>query len=157
MTIYDNLKNEKQYKASTGLPKEKFDHLFSHFEKLYSSKISNPYLPDKQPVLTNKREALFFILHYLKSYPTLVNMGMYFGFSESAASNAIERIMPVLKLAFSQSGQAIRREFCDEKTFAKLFENVEDIFIDGFEIPTQRPDNEAIQKSTYSGKKNFTP
>ena len=30
-------------------------------------------------LLTDKREALFFILHYFKAYPTLQNMGLYFG------------------------------------------------------------------------------
>lgn len=153
MTIYDNLKNEKQYKACTGLSRASFDTLFTFFEKLYIPKIGNPYLPDKQPVLQNKREALFFILYYLKTYPGLVNLGMNFGFAESTASEYLELLKPLLKAAFKQAGVEVTREFCDEKTFAELFDKVEDILIDGFEIPTQRPENEAIQMATYSGKK----
>ncbi|MGI4832712.1 MAG: transposase family protein [Janthinobacterium lividum] len=36
--------------------------------------------------MTDKKEALFFILHYYKAYPTLQKLGMYFGLSNSAAS-----------------------------------------------------------------------
>ena len=154
MTIYDNLKNEKQYKACTGLSRASFDSLFTFFEKLYIPKIGNPYLPDKQPVLQDKREALFFVLYYLKTYPGLVNFGMCFGFAESTASDYLELLKPLLKASFKQAGIEISREFCDEKKFAELFDQVADILIDGFEIPTQRAENEVIQTSTYSGKKN---
>ena len=111
-------------------------------------------MEDKQPVLTNKREAFFFVLHYLKAYPTLMNMGLYFGFSEKTASNYIDELKPILKAAFLQAGIEIRRSFADEKTSEELFEAVEEIIIDAFEIPTQRPINEDEQTKMYSGKKN---
>lgn len=153
MTIYENLKTDKQYKAATGLGRKEFDILFSFFEKLYFPKIGNPYLEDKKPVLTDKKEALFFVLHYLKAYPTLVNIGLYFGFSEKTASNYIEELKPILKTAFLQAGIEIKRSFADEKAFQELFEGVEEVIIDAFEIPTQRPVNENEQTKMYSGKK----
>jgi hypothetical protein len=67
-SIYQNLRTDKEYKAASGLNLLEFENLFQIFNKLYVSKIPNPYLKDKQPVLTDKREALFFILHYYKSY-----------------------------------------------------------------------------------------
>ena len=66
-SIYQNSKNEKQYKAVTGLSISEFEALYLTFEKLYFPKIANPYVPQKKPVLTDKKEALFFILHYYKA------------------------------------------------------------------------------------------
>lgn len=79
-SIYHNLHADKQYKAACGISLSEFESLFLIFDTLYLTKTANPYLKDKQPVLADKREALFFILHYYKSYPTLENMGLYFGF-----------------------------------------------------------------------------
>ena len=59
---------------------------------MYYPKTGNPYVKDKASVLTDKREALFFILHYYKSYPTLQNMGLYFGFSEFTVSQYLEEL-----------------------------------------------------------------
>jgi len=67
-SIYHNLKSDKQYKAGSGLNKTQFEQIFKAFDKLYFPKIGNPYVKDKAPVLTDKKEALFFILHYYKSY-----------------------------------------------------------------------------------------
>ena len=151
-SIYKNLSNEKQWKASTGLNETEFEKLLSYFNKLYFAKTGNPYVPDKNPVLTDKREALFFILHYLKAYPTLLNMSLYFGISEASVSEYITLLKPVLKATLLSSGT----ELYSEKDFSKIFEGVEDLFIDGFEIPIQRPVDEEKQKNHYSGKKNST-
>lgn len=40
-----------------------FKALYETFEKMYIPKNGNPYLTNNLPVLTDKREALFFILH----------------------------------------------------------------------------------------------
>ena len=84
-SIYHNARTERQYKAATGLSLTEFDALYTIFEHFYTPKQSAPssaYLP----VLTDKKEALFFILHTYKAYPTLQNLGMYFGISDSAAN-----------------------------------------------------------------------
>lgn len=154
MNIYKNTKTDKQYKASTGFSKEEFVSLFLIFEKLYFPKKKNIYKGVPKPALTNKREALFFILHYLKAYPTLVNMGIYFGFSESTASIYIELLKPILKAALLQSTTPIARNFGSQEEFDKAFEGVEDIIIDGVELNIQRPQDNDEQKAHYSGKKN---
>lgn len=153
MSIYENLRTDNQYKASIGLKKEEFDALFSIFETLYVPKSFSPYKEVNAPVLTNKREALFFILHYLKSYPTLQNMGLYFGFSSFTASEYIELLKPILKKSLSIMGMTTIRVFKDQESFDKAFEGVEDIYIDVTEIPVERPDNQELQKAKYSGKK----
>lgn len=155
MNIYKNIKTDKQYKASTGFSKEDFMELFLVFEKLYFPKKRSIYKDVPKPVLTNKKEALFFILHYLKAYPTLVNMGIYFGFSESTTSIYIELLKPILKAALLQVTKPIARNFGSQEDFDKAFEGVEDLIIDGVEFNIQRPQDNDQQKEHYSGKKGF--
>jgi hypothetical protein len=154
-SIYHNSKNEKQYKAATGLSIFEFEALFLTFEKLYFPKEGNPYSPQKSPVLTDKREALFFILHYYKAYPTLQNMGTYFGFSDCAVSQYLELIKPILKHSLSQNSTVCSRLFSNQSEFDEIFKNVETVIIDVSEVPTERPVNQEIQENRYSGKKNF--
>lgn len=153
-SIYQNLKNDKHYKAGSGLSKIQFEKLFKIFEKLYFPKSGNPYLKDKSPVLTDKREALFFILHYYKSYPTLQNMGLYFGFSEFTVSQYLEALKPILKASLSQNDELKTVIFKDQSTFDQAFEGVDEIYIDVTEVPIERSQDKAIQEKRYSGKKN---
>lgn len=152
-SIYHNLKSDKQYKASTGLNISEFEKLFFEFNKLYIPKTGNPYLTDKLPVLTDKKEALFFILHYYKSYPTLQNMGLYFGFSEFTVSHYLDLLKPILKATLRKHVNIATVLFDSQENFNKTFSNVEEIFIDVTEIPIERPQNQVIQENKYSGKK----
>jgi hypothetical protein len=156
-SIYQNLHTDKQYKAACGLSVLEFESLFLIFDKLYFAKMTNPYLKDKQPVLSDKREALFFILHYYKSYPTLENMGLYFGFSLYTVSQYIERLKPALKIALSQKEDLKAVIFKDQAAFDKVFENVDEIYIDVTEIPVERPQDKLMQANKYSGKKKHIP
>lgn len=155
-SIYHNAKNDRQYQAATGLDQEQFNKLFTHFEPFYTPKSGSPIGGSNAPVLTDKREALFFILHYLKAYPTLHNMAIYFGMSDYSVSHYLELLKPCLKAAVQVQNSVDRDIFQDQQTFDKQFEGVEDIVIDVTEIPIERAVNQKVQKRRYSGKKNFT-
>ena len=62
-SIYLNLCNDRQYKASTGLSLVEFDLLYDVFQHFYTPKQQLAHLADKPVLLADKREALFFILH----------------------------------------------------------------------------------------------
>lgn len=153
-SIYHHLRTEKQYKAATGLSLTQFDVLFGGFSKYYEPKSKNPYPHTPTPVLTDKREALFFILHYLKAYPTLENMGLYFSMDIKTVSNYIAYIKPALKAALKESGSLTSTLFAGQQAFDEAFEYVADLVVDCTEIPVQRPVNQQYQESVYSGKKN---
>lgn len=153
MSIYHNALNQRQYKAATGLGKEQFEELFSIFGPLYTPKEGNPYYNDKKPVLTDKREALFFILHYYKAYPTLQNLGLYFGFSEYTASTYLDLLKPLLKAALLRRSPIRSAVFRDQQDFDRAFEGVDEIYIDVTEVPVERPQNNELQQEKYSGKK----
>jgi hypothetical protein len=155
-SIFHNTKNDRQYKAATGLDCEQFDKLFILFDPYYTPKSPSGVAYSNAPVLTNKREALFFILHYLKAYPTLHNMGIYFGMSDFAVSTYIELLKPCLKAALQAQPVGGSTIFQDQKTFDRYFEGVEDLVIDVTEIPIERAVNQKVQERRFSGKKSFT-
>ena len=152
-SIYHNLQNDRQYKSTTGLSMLEFQSLYETFQDLYIIKNINPYNPEKNPVLTDKREALFFILHYYKSYPTLQNLGLYFGFSNFTASQYLDLLKPILKVSLEKNEAVCNRLFNSQSEFDSIFEGVKTIMIDVTEIPIERPKNQDFQKGKYSGKK----
>lgn len=153
-SIYQNLKTDRQYSASTGLTQEEFNNLYIEFETVYKTKANNS-INGKPAFFLDKREALFFILYYLKNYPTLEMLGLSFGTSDATVSNYIKYILPFLKKVLEQKKVLASRVFKTEEEFKKTFEAVEDIYIDGTEIPIERSSNYETQKESYSGKKKF--
>lgn len=151
-SIFQNLKTDVQYKASTGLNKKKFEELAEIFKKYYTSKAhDNPY--SKPACLTDSDEALFFILYYLKVSPTFQVLGLCFGISNFAAHTYKNYILPYLKKALEDQGTLVRRIFESQEDFDRAFEGVEDVCVDGFEIPIERDSDYEMQKDRFSGKK----
>ena len=74
-SIFQNLETARQYSASTGLTKENFKELEEVFKTLYQPKSPNR-MTGESAHLSNSAEALFFILWYLKTYPTWQNLGL---------------------------------------------------------------------------------
>jgi len=58
-TIYQNIKNDRYFKASTKLSIQEFETLYTYFEKLYLSKTSNPYLSSSQQPLFRIKKKLY--------------------------------------------------------------------------------------------------
>ncbi len=152
-TIFDNARNNRQYLASTGLSKEDFDRLHEEFKLVYKPKPFNE-LAKHTPLLTDSKEALFFILFYFKSYPTLEVLGLSFGFSNTSAFVYIDYIKPYLKAVLRTESVLVKRVFDNQADFDKAFEGIEDIFVDGSEIDIQRASVQEVQQADYSGKKN---
>jgi hypothetical protein len=154
-TIFDNVQNEHQYLASTGLSKEDFKRLHKEFTLYYNPKPFNE-IARKTPLLTNSEEALFFIVFYYKSYPTLQVLGLSFGFSNTSAFVYLDYVKPYLKRALAAQSGLVRRVFENQEDFDKAFEGVEDLFVDGSEIIIQRATDQKKQQADFSGKKKCT-
>lgn len=150
-SIFHNLKNEKKCKAATGLTLEQFHALADIFSQYYKPKSGHQY--SKPPVLTNPHEALFFVLHYLKAYPTLENMALYFDVDISTVCDYLKITKKCLKAALKAQDIFVSKVFKNQSDFDKAFEGVEDLIIDCTEIAIQRPENQKVQQEYYSGKK----
>lgn len=153
-SIFHNLNSDKKCRAATGLSLEQFETLAEVFSRYYKPKSSNPYTTRRQPVFTNHKEALFLILHYLKSYPTLENMALYFDVDISTISDYLKITKKCLKASLKAQNVFVSKVFKSQSDFDKTFEGVEDLLIDCTEINIQRPDNQDTQQEYYSGKKN---
>lgn len=156
-SIFKNVKTDRQYSASTGLTKAEFEALYEYFEEYYKPKPLLLIGRSKQSQFQDKREALFFILYYLKTGLSFQVLGLAFNLSDSSAHSYIKRIKPALKASLMALNMMPETLFVSQADFDKAFEGVEDIFIDCTEIPVERSGNQDIQKEFYSGKKNSIP
>ena len=98
-SIYWNAKNERQYKAATGISLAEFDAFYLLLAPVQELKQPLLYLPILPALLTDKRETLLFILHYFNACPTLQNMGLYFGMPDASVSNCLAHLKFGLKAA----------------------------------------------------------
>jgi len=139
----------------TGLTLEKFDELHGVFIKYYKPRGFNK-LSGQEATLNDTREALFFVLFSLKVYTPLKPLGFFFGFSDKTAFDNRKMLLPFLKASLAEKKAMANDVFTNQEAFDKAFEGIEDIYIDGTEIPIQRSDNQELQRKDFSGKKNFT-
>lgn len=153
MNIYENLRTEKQYKATTALSRKEFDHLYDYFQKYYVPKPANPYPGTPQPVLTDRQEALFFVLHYLKAYPTLECMGLYFGMGVRTVLDYLKRTKVCLRAALEEMGQIPPSLLTSQQDFDKAFEGGGYLLLDATEVRANRSKDGDGQRFTYSCKK----
>lgn len=152
VTIYQNLKNKRQYSASTGLKKEQFETLLDTFKKYYVAK-EQPFEGSITPVLTDAGEALFFILYYLKTGLTFQVLGMCFGISDYSACSYIKKLKPILLTCLKELKMMPLGLFSSEKEFDEVFKDVKEIVIDCTEITVPRAEDYDKQSDFYNGQK----
>ncbi len=109
----------------------------------------------RKPALGPPENQLFFILFYLKDYPTYDVLAFTFGISRAGAFQSVQRLLPVLKKAQEILKVLPKRTTDDPQELLQLIESVDRVLIDATERPLQRPQKPARQKKHYSGKKGF--
>lgn len=153
-----NTKSTRVIKAMTGLSHYEFNQLAPAFEQeLYLHKLSQPGRKRKpgggiKGHLPDARAKLFFILFYIKTYPTFDVLGCLFGKSSGRACEAAHRYLAVLQKTLGKKIQFPKRKIRSMEELLEQFPEVKDVFIDGTERPIQRP-KRGKAKRTYSGKK----
>lgn len=161
---YSKIKqSEGVMRSLTGLTLPQFDKLLPAFEHQYEKRYSKYNLlgalrqrnqsrkaSDKLP---EAEEKLFFILTYVKSYPTQQVQASMFDMHQPQCNSWLKLLLPVLNDALDELGLLPARN--GEKAKRKLKEETE-VIIDGTERPIQRPKDYDTQKEYYSGKKNDT-
>ncbi len=155
MDIDHVLSDERTSQAAIGLTKVVFEDLVPCFEKgLRRCVPQNRYNKGGRPDrFKTSREKLFFILFFLKNYPTYDVLGIQFGIHRSCAFRKVNHYMQALKIALKNSG-ALPAESINELN--KRLPGVELVIVDGTEQRKNRPKNKERQKNYYSGKKNAT-
>lgn len=157
-TVFDNVKSDRQFAATTGLSKKQFDHLKTHYEKSEDILLSDQLVKrELSESLTTSEVRLFFILFFLKTYPTNDVLGVNFGMDGSTAQRMVEKLAPVLEHCLKEVSVFPARSFEDSQAMEKALSHCEQLLIDATERGLQRPVNQEKQKEVYSGKKNSIP
>lgn len=161
MDTIDYPKNERQWRATTGLDEKRFLGLLSHFEAGYLKEFGRCIeerrsdCPQELTFPTYK-SLLFFTLFSLKSGLTYDMLGFVFKLDVSNAKRNISLGLRILKRALSEAGYLPKREFISVEEFREYFKGHDTIILDGSEQGMQRPTEQEEQKEFYSGKKKST-
>lgn len=160
----EKVRNERQFLALTGLSPKQFDELLNEFsscleviknesyQKHRKARVRKPG-GGRKGVLATSKHKLFFLLCFLKSYPTFDMLGFVFDISPSKAAENVKKLIPVLKRALANLRVLPKRHFKDVAEFEQLVENLDYIMIDATERPHFRHQNRRQQRRHYSGKK----
>jgi len=158
--------DERHFRALTGVSSEEFIFLEKSFIEVYKKKQELRYQEGllsgkrkrrpgggKKGALPTFRDKLFFVLYYLKVYPTFDVLGSTFGMSRSKANENLHKLAPVLSDTLVALNVMPKREFNSAEEFKKTCSISDKIIIDVTERPHQRPKDNKKQKEMYSGKK----
>jgi hypothetical protein len=161
----DDEKHGRIIKSVIGMDRSKFNKLAEAFasaynaiqqERLLKGEIKRVPSGGPKGYLDTPEKKLFFVLYYLKTYPTFDVLGFHFGFSSGHAHGHVDALLPVLLRSLSDLGLLPLRTPGTPEEFAQLIEQYGDIALDGLECACVRPQDKELQEDRYSGKKNAT-
>ncbi len=153
-------KSDRIMKALTGMTIIEFEGLVITF-----SLVLRKYQATRKPkrkravgggrnhTLTNAAERLFFILFYLKCYPTLDLAGFLFGVDKSQIQRWVKELLPLLEETLGWEVVLPARKINSVAEFVAQFPEVKDLFVDATERPVRRSQNNKKQNEHYSGRK----
>ena len=152
------MKSDRLLLALTGMRVTEFKSLAVSFEKVLSEDLESR---DRQRrvgagrkgILKDVETKLFYILFYLKVYPTYDLAGFIFTVDRSRCFHWTLRLMPLLEKTLGRHMVLPKRQMRSVEEFMSLCPDVKDLFIDGTERPVQRSKKHKLQKKNYSGKK----
>ena len=164
------IRDERQMRALTGIPREKLEILEAAFAKALEAEKQNRYQKQvgegkrqrklgggQKGKLPTVRKKLIFVLYYLEVYPTFDVFGAQFGMARSKACENLHFLYPILCKALVELGVFPHRKFETVEEFRAACQNIETLLIDATEHPHGRPSDNAKQENLYSGKKRITP
>ena len=158
MDIDKVLKNARLTRAVLGVTKEEFDSLLVTFEQVLlehqeSKKRKRAVGGGRKGQIKSPCNKLFFILWYLKTYPTCDVSAYVFSSSNTRTSAWVHEILPILEKTLKRKIVLPERRVRTPKEFFEKFPEMKEVMLDGVERPTIRSKRDKTQKKNYSGKK----
>jgi hypothetical protein len=113
ISIFNNLKSDRDYRTTTGLTKDEFDELSEKFVHYYPPTVlvGFPQGFGNNSIFQNPSEALFFLLYHHKVAVTYDVLALSFGIGRATAHNAITQLKPILKSILSDKNALPKRLF----------------------------------------------
>ncbi len=161
MLNHQAIRNERQWKSSTGLNEKQFHLLSKHFGETYeffhgvSLTVKSERL-GTDSLLKSYEDCLFFVLFQLKNGLCYDNLGLLIGSDGSNAQRNFEFCLHILHLTLERQHLMPARNFTNLEEFKEKIGSESELIIDGVEHSTQRPKGYEQQKENYSGKKRDT-
>lgn len=158
--IYD----ERQLRAVTGVSFKQFIVLLEVFKKIQEEFQAERYKGKTRKAgsgqkgkLEQAEDKLFFILHYLKCYPTYDQLGFTFHMDNSSAAQSVKNLLPILMATLKRLDVLPKTEFKNPAEMRLAFSGLDTLLIDATERAINRPQDSQRQREHYSGKKNVVP
>ena len=161
MDLNRALKNNRIFRALTGISPEEFQSLLPVFTQfvievaLSKQNRKRGYGGGRQGNIRNPEKKLFFILVYLKTYPTVDVSAYMFNSSKTRVAEWVVALLPILEKTLGRTLSLPKRKISTPEEFLSLFPWVEEIMIDWVERPTVRRKKPKNQTKNYSGKKKW--
>lgn len=162
MNIQKLARNPRAIKALIGLSYQEFCDLVPVFEKsLNEIRMQRPDRIRKtgggqKGKLPTGESKLFFVLFYLKTYPTFDVLGFFADKERSHSYEAVVLYSKAVQKALGKKLTLPKRKVRSVEEFLRMFPDLKDVLLDGTERRIQRPKNKRSQTKTYSGKKKAT-
>jgi len=160
MYIASALRTERMCKALTGLSIHEFKVLvsdFSFYYKEFEAKKKKRRLRKvgggRDSKIESIEEKLFYVLWYMKTYPTFDVASFNVGFARSSACTWMHDLLPILELTMKRKFVLPQRKISDPEEYFRLFPEAKEVFVDAVERLKQRPKKKKAQQKAYSGKK----
>ena len=161
LNIKRALRSDRLMKALTGMTIAEFERLLPTFTAGLKKAQVKAKKERKRAIGGGRRhtlktptDKLFFILFYLKCYPTFDLAGLLYGVDRSQAQRWVKTLLPVLETVLGWQAVLPPRRIGSLEEFLQRFPAVKDIFIDGTDRPVQRPQSAQAQRELYSGKQH---
>jgi hypothetical protein len=108
----------------------------------------------RKGVLRSVRQKFFFILFYLKAYPTQDVMGYFFGLSQPQVCARVAQWLPLMQTLLEVELPA--RHGRDLAQVLEHLPELQEVIIDGTERPIARPEHKGRRDRHYSGRRKRT-
>src|SRR3954451_4035366 len=129
---YKDIRNERQWKAMTGLSQQEFTSLSTAFGSAYET-INGIALQQgavnmgKEVVLSSYEECLYFTLFELKTAQSFDCLGVLFNLDGSSAQRNFTKYLQVVELTLQQQGALPRRSFANLTEFRKYLQDEQEL------------------------------
>ena len=158
---YRDIRDERTWRATTGLGSEKFFALAEHFRVTYEDflgeTIEERHAGAKDAAtFATYPDLLFFLLYSIKTGSTYDVVAFNFGMDRANAFRNQAFGMSILRMTLVQTGDLPKRVYESVEAFKQDMEKHESLLLDATEQVRQRPGNEQDQREDYSGKKKST-
>jgi hypothetical protein len=162
LNIERALNNSQILRSLTGLTPKQFAELLPRFaaelarQKKAARRKRNPQRAEgggRHHTLDTAEAKLFFILLYLRIYPTMEVAAFLFDVVRSVICDWVKELLPVLEKTLGATQDLPQRKIRSVDEFLEKFPEVKRVIIDSTERPRTRPKDPKKQKSEYSGKK----